>query len=46
MKKAIERLHDVIFTPAIRYYRMPNPSIRYPRYPSPASEPIDHEENR
>lgn len=43
MRKAIDRLYDVFFTPSVRWYRMPRPDVRYPRYPSVASEPINHE---
>lgn len=32
---------EIIFTPAIRWYRMPNLKIRFPRYPAPASEPVE-----
>jgi len=45
MKKAMDRLWEVVFTPSIRYYRMPNPEVRYPRTPAPSSEPINHDIN-
>ncbi|KRX01721.1 hypothetical protein PPERSA_01591 [Pseudocohnilembus persalinus] len=39
-------VEEVIFTPAVRRYKMPNPRVKYVRYPSPASEPINHDENQ
>ncbi|EGR32906.1 hypothetical protein IMG5_067030 [Ichthyophthirius multifiliis] len=40
MKKALERLHDIVFQPSIRWYKLPNPDVRRSRYPAPGSEPI------
>lgn len=45
MKKAVDRFNEVIFNPAIRWYKLPKPDVRRFRYPAPASEPINHDEN-
>jgi len=54
MKAIVKRLRliyiyyfvsEFVFTPAIRWYRMPNLNVRFPRYPSPASEPVESDIN-